>query len=102
MIARLWHGYTTPANAERYQHILQTSVIPEIEAMEIPGLRGIEVLRRTLKDEVEFITIMRFDSLDDVRAFVGDDVGVAHVPAEARAVLERFDARSAHYEVVRP
>lgn len=102
MIARLWHGYTTPANADRYQHLLETSVIPEIEAMEIPGLHGVEVLRRPLDGEVEFITIMRFDSLEQVRAFVGEDVGVAHVPAEARAVLARFDARSAHYEVVRP
>jgi heme-degrading monooxygenase HmoA len=101
MIARLWHGWTTPEDADTYQRILLTSVIPGIEAMDIPGLHGVEVLRRALDDEVEFLTIMRFDTLDDVRAFVGEDHEVAHVPAEARAVLKRFDARSRHYTTVR-
>lgn len=102
MIARLWHGYTTPDNADRYERVLLRSVLPGIEALGIPGLQGIEVLRRPLEDEVEFVTIMRFASLDDVRTFVGEDYGVAHVPAEARAVLKRFDERAAHFAVVRP
>lgn len=102
MIARIWHGWTTPENADAYESVLRTEVIPGIEAMAIPGLRGsVEVLRRDREDEVEFLTIMRFDSLDAVKAFVGEDHEVAHVPAAARAVLKRFDARSAHYEVVR-
>lgn len=102
MIARIWHGWTTPENADAYERVLRTEVIPGIEAMAIPGLRGsVEVLRRDREDEVEFLTIMRFDSLDAVKAFVGEDHEVAHVPAAARAVLKRFDARSAHYEVVR-
>jgi len=101
MIARLWHGWTTPENADTYQRILLGTVIPGIEAMDIPSLHGVEVLRRALDDEVEFLTIMRFDTLDDVRAFVGEDHEVAHVPAEARAVLKRFDARSRHYTTVR-
>lgn len=101
MISRIWHGYTTHENAPVYQSTLLEQVIPDIEAMDIPGLHGVEVFRRELPDEVEFITIMRFDSLDDVKAFVGEDYEVAHVPAEARAVLTRFDARSAHYDVVK-
>lgn len=111
MIARIWHGYTTAADADAYEEILFDRVIPGIEAMDIPGFRGIEVLRRPLAhpatpdprphDEVEFVTIMHFETLDDVRAFVGEDWEAAHVPDEARAVLKRCDARSAHYDVVR-
>jgi hypothetical protein len=43
---------------------------------------------------------MWFDDLDAVKAFVGEDYEVAHVPERARAVLARFDDRSAHYEVI--
>ena len=100
MIARIWHGWTTPENASAYERILKGEVIPGIAAMKIPGYRDIQVLRRSAGEEVEFITIMRFDSLDSVRKFVGEDYEVAHVPAPARAVLKRFDERSAHFEII--
>ena len=57
-------------------------------------------MRRTLDQEVEFITLLWFDSLDSVRSFMGEDYEVAYVPDAARAVLARFDARSQHYEVI--
>lgn len=101
MISRIWHGYTTPENADAYQETLLTKVLPDIEAMHIPGLRGVHVLRRDLPSEVEFVTVMWFDGLDAVKDFVGEDYEVAHVPPEARAVLARFDRRSQHFRVVR-
>ena len=70
-----------------------------IQERRIPGYRGIHLLRRDLGDEVEFVTIMWFDSLDAVRAFAGEDYETAVVPPKARAVLSRFDARSQHYSV---
>lgn len=100
MIGRIWHGWTTPQNADVYQNLLKTQVLPGIAAMNIPGYRDIQVYRRPLGEEVEFITIMRFDSLDSVKRFVGEDYEVAHVPPEARKVLSRFDARSQHYDIV--
>ena len=100
MIQRIWHGWTTRENADAYERLLEDEVLPGIAAMNVPGYLGVDVLRRPLDDgEVEFITIMRFDSLDAVKQFVGEDYEVAHVPAAARAVLARFDARSQHYEV---
>ena len=102
MIARIWHGYTTAANADAYEALLREEIFRNIAARKIAGYRGIELLRRTLAGEVEFVTIMWFDGLADVRAFAGDDHDVAVVPAEARRLLSRFDARSAHYEVRQP
>lgn len=64
-----------------------------------PGYRGIQLLRRSLEGEVEFITVMWFDSLDAVREFAGEDYEAAVVPPKARQVLAHFDARSQHYEV---
>jgi len=43
---------------------------------------------------------MWFDSVDEIKAFVGEDYTVSHVPDAARAVLKRFDDRAAHYEVI--
>ena len=102
MIARIWHGWTTPENADAYEALLRETIFPDIEAMEIPGYRGIDLLRRVPSEgskEMEFITVMTFDSLDSVRSFVGEDYARAHVPAEARKVLSRFDERSQHYEI---
>jgi antibiotic biosynthesis monooxygenase (ABM) superfamily enzyme len=99
MIVRLWRGWTTPANADAYERLLREEIFRGIALREIAGYRGIELLRRPAGGEVEFVTIMRFDSLDAVRAFAGADYEVAVVPPAARELLSRFDARSAHYEL---
>jgi len=99
MIIRIWHGWTTPDNADTYERLLNEEIFPGIEAKQVAGYRGIQLLRRVVGDEVEFVTVMRFDSLDAVRAFAGDDYEAAYVPPKARAVLARFDGRSQHYEV---
>jgi heme-degrading monooxygenase HmoA len=65
----------------------------------IDGYRGIQLLRRSSGAEVEFVTVMWFDTLDAVRAFAGEDYEVAVVPPKARALLSHFDERSQHYEV---
>ncbi len=100
MISRIWHGWTTLDNADTYQRIVSTEVLPEIAARQIPGYRGAHLLRRSLAEEVEFVTIMWFDSIDAVHDFMGDDYEVSHVPAQARAVLARFDERAQHYEAL--
>jgi hypothetical protein len=99
MIKRLWHGYTTADNADAYETLLKREVLPGIAAKGIPGYQGVEVLRRALADEVEFITVMTFDSLDSVKSFVGEDYEIAYVPPAARELLARFDERSQHYDV---
>ena len=100
MIGRIWHGWTTPGNADTYETLLRGEIFPGIEAKGVAGYRGIELFRRPLDSEVEFVTIMWFDSLDAVREFAGhDDYATAYVPAKAREVLARFDAESQHYEV---
>lgn len=99
MISRIWHGWTTPANAGAYEELLKEEIFMGIKNREIPGFRGIQLLRRDRGGEVEFVTIMRFDSLDAVRSFAGEDYEVAVVPPKARALLAHFDERSQHYEV---
>jgi heme-degrading monooxygenase HmoA len=99
MISRVWHGWTTPANADAYEALLTSEIFPGIESRRIGGFRGTQLLRRAVEDGVEFVTLMWFDSMESVRAFAGDDPEVAVVPPAARELLSRFDARSQHYEV---
>ena len=99
MIARIWHGWTTPDNADRYEALLLGTVFPGIAAKNVAGYRGIRLLRRAAGPEVEFITIMTFDSLESIRAFSGDDYERAYVPDAARQLLARFDDRAQHYQV---
>jgi heme-degrading monooxygenase HmoA len=99
MISRIWHGYTTPVNANSYENLLKEEIFTGIRDRNIPGFREIQLFRRDLENEVEFITVMWFDSLDAVRAFAGEDYEAAVVPAKARALLSHFDERSQHYEV---
>jgi hypothetical protein len=99
MISRVWHGWTTAANADAYEALLKNEIFVGIQNRQIAGYRGIQLLRRDLEGEVEFVTIMWFESLAAGRAFAGKDYEVAVVPPKARVVLSRFDARSQHYEV---
>lgn len=98
MIARIWHGWTTPENADRYEALLREEILPGIAAREIDGYRGFELLRREVGGEVEFVTILSFDSIEAVAEFAGPDHEAAYVPPQAREVLERFDERTRHYE----
>jgi antibiotic biosynthesis monooxygenase (ABM) superfamily enzyme len=98
MISRVWHGWTKPENADAYEALLLNTIFPWIERVD--GYRGAFLLRRDAGAEVEFVTITRFDSLDAVKAFAGEDYETAVVLPEADALLSRYDARSAHFETV--
>ena len=99
MIGRIWHGWTKPANADKYEQLLKEEIFPGIAAKKVAGYNGIQLFRRPLENEIEFITIMWFDSWDAVKQFAGEDYEQAYVPPKAREVLERFDGRSQHYEI---
>jgi heme-degrading monooxygenase HmoA len=99
MIARIWRGWTQPEKADAYETLLRTEIFPGIDRRRIAGFEGIELYRRPVGSETEFVTLMWFDSLQAVRDFAGADYETAVVPTAARALLHRFDERSAHYEI---
>jgi len=99
MISRIWHGWTTTSDADKYEMLLKEEIFIGIHNRHIRGFKGIQLLRRNVGNEVEFVTIMLFNSLDAIREFAGEDDEAAVVPEKARAVLSHFDNRSQHYEV---
>jgi heme-degrading monooxygenase HmoA len=98
MIARMWHGFTTPENADEYEAMLKPEVLPGVSRRQ--GYQGSYFLRRNLGAEVEFVTVMLWESLDAIRSFAGPNYEVAIVPPERRRMLKRFGEKSAHYEVI--
>lgn len=98
-IKRIWHGWTTPANGDVYENLLRDEVFPGIEAKNIPGLRGIDLLRDDRDDESAFITIMTFESLENVTDFMGEDYARSYIPDSVQKVLQRYDEYASHYEI---
>ena len=100
MIDRIWHGWTTRENADEYERLLREEILSAFAEADNDGYRGARVLRRDADgDEVEFVTVLRFDSIEAVKRFAGAEYRDAHVPPAAREVLKRYDDRARHYEV---
>lgn len=100
MISRIWHGYSTKENADTYEKLLKNEIFVGIKNRNINGYKGIQLLRRELESETEFITIMWFDSIEAVKEFAGTDFEKAVVPEKAQKVLSHFDKISQHYLVL--
>lgn len=99
-IKRIWHGWTTLENAGAYQNALSNEIFPSIEAKNIPGYKSMELFRRNHDHEVEFITVMTFDSIQNVINFQGEDYTRCYVPDIAQKILTRWDEHASHYEAV--
>lgn len=99
MIARLWFGRTKAEDYDAYLAYLEESGVAALHAT--PGNRGVMVLRRLDGNEAEFGVMSFWDSLDDVKAFAGEDVDVArYFPDDDRFLLD-FTPRLKHFEVAR-
>ena len=99
MVARIWRGYTSFENADAYENFLKTEFMPSVEAKKIPGYKRFELMRKNGSEEISFITIMWFDSIEHIKNFVGNDYEKAVVHPKAQALLKRYDMVSEHYEV---
>jgi len=101
MIARIWHGWTTLQNADAYEQLLKHEIFINISNKNIKGYKGIELLKRGVNNEMEFITIMYFESLNAIKEFAGENYETAVVPEKARRLLLRYDHTSQHYEILK-
>src|SRR5437868_1256720 len=100
MIARVWHGWTKAVDAPLYQEMLRTEIFPSIAGRKISGYRGAELFVRYQGDEVEFMTLLRFDSMEAVKDFAGQDDAKPVIYPKAEPLLIRMDKRSQHFRIV--
>ena len=99
MISRIWHGWTKREDADRYEKLLRSEVLPGIHR--IRGYTGAFLMRRDASDnEVEFVTITQFTDFHAVKAFAGEDYERAVIAPGAGQLLTHYDERSAHYETL--
>jgi heme-degrading monooxygenase HmoA len=98
MINRIWHGWTKSEDADEYETMLRSEVLPAIHR--VKGFYGAYLLRRVIGTNVEFCTITMFENMEAVRAFAGDDYEKAVIHGPARRLLIKFDERSKHYEQI--
>jgi len=96
MIARIWHGWTKHKDAKAYQEMLRDKIFPSIAARKINGYRGAELFIREDSDEVEFVTLLRFDSMDAVKEFAGADPSKPVIYPKAEALITRME-QARHY-----
>jgi heme-degrading monooxygenase HmoA len=97
VIARVWHGFTKPEHADAYEAMLKPELLPGIG--KVKGYMGSYLLRRNVGDEVEFITIIHWESIDAIREVAGADYETAVIPEERRKYLSHYDAKAAHYDI---
>ena len=100
IITRIWRGWTTKENAIPFQQRLTTQAIPDIETSRPEGCLSIQLLKRAVGDEVEFTTIMQFQSVDAIKAFAGEDYEAAHIDPAVKPLLLRYDQRVSHSETL--
>jgi len=98
MIARVWYGRTKPEHADAYESMLKPELLPGISTVE--GYLGSYLLRRNIENEVEFVTMMLWDSIEAIRNIAGPNYESSIVPEERRKYLSQHGAKSAHYEIV--
>jgi len=98
MIARIWHGWTKPEDAKTYEQLLRDEIFPSITARNIKGYRGAELFVREADNEVEFITLLRFNSMDAVTEFAGPDVSKPVIYPKAEVLIARMEPAQ-HYHV---
>jgi heme-degrading monooxygenase HmoA len=99
MIGRTWHGWTSPQKAEAYRRYLEDEILSDIRSRR-EGFKGAYVLQREDRDQVEFLTVTLWDSMEAIQTLVGEDHEAAYLPDEERRLLDRFDERVVHYQVV--
>lgn len=101
MIARVWTGRTRPEDADAYEALLRSEILPHISAETSAGYHGADLLRQEREDEVEFVTILWFETEADLHSFAGEEeTERAVVPPEARELLSSWDREARHYRRV--
>ena len=98
MIARIWHGWTKHKDARAYEEMLRAEIFPSIAARKIKGYRGAELFIYENGDEAEFVTLLRFDSMDAIKEFAGEDATKPVIYPKAEALIVRME-KARHYRV---
>lgn len=100
MICRVWRGWTTQENAPKYDDYLQKELFPRLDReLQVHGYHGYQLLRLVRGEEVEFMTMLWFESIKNVRSFAGDGYETPVISEKTKSLLARFADRADHYDL---
>jgi mannose-6-phosphate isomerase-like protein (cupin superfamily) len=98
VIARRWRALAEGSEqADAYVSHFERAVRPHLESTD--GFLGATVERVEADGGIEIVVVTRWESMVAIRAFAGEDIDLAVITPEARAVLSRFDRRVRHIEL---
>lgn len=98
MIARMWRGYAISERADDYVKHLQQTVVPELR--QIDGFKGVYLARQDSSDDVEFMVLTFWESMEAIRKFAGENPELAVVAPAAQKLFREYDPMVKHFEVV--
>ncbi|GFE91133.1 antibiotic biosynthesis monooxygenase family protein [Steroidobacter agaridevorans] len=98
MIIREWRGRAARSRTAQYPTHFRTNVVPELR--NVPGFLGATLSKREDGEQVEFVVLTRWQSMEAVRAFAGADPSRAVVEPGAVAALNDYDHTVRHYEII--
>jgi hypothetical protein len=100
MVCRVWRGWTKEAQAQSYDDYLQKDLFPRLShELRSRGYCGYQLLRIPRGDEIEFMTMLWFESVESVRSFAGENYETPVISDKARSLLAHFADRADHYQV---
>jgi heme-degrading monooxygenase HmoA len=98
VISRQWRGLAKSTHADEYVEHLRTETFPQLA--KIPGFIDASILRRRVREGVEFLIVTHWESIGAIEQFSGRDSEVAVVPERVQNMMIEYDRRVRHYEVV--
>lgn len=97
-VARRWHGRTPASLADEYARYLYEEGVRKLRAIE--GNLGVQVLRQSRGEIVEFTTISYWESREAIQAYAGKDIArTHHLPRDPEYLLE-LEPAVEHFDVL--
>ena len=97
MIERHWTGIARKESANEYIAHLRNDTFEEIK--KIKGFISAAILKRELSEGVEFLVITKWETLEVIKQFAGEEIETAVVPKLVQDIMIKYDKTVRHYEV---
>jgi heme-degrading monooxygenase HmoA len=100
MIARVWHGVVPLEKADGYAKYLADSDRGVRDYQQVPGNRGVCLMRRTQGEHVQFLLVSFWDSREAIMRYAGAEIERAQYFPYDRECLVNPEDNVDHYEVL--
>jgi heme-degrading monooxygenase HmoA len=98
MYIREWRGRARQTEAAKYPEYFRREVISQLRRA--PGFQGAFLSKREIGDQVEYLVLTRWKSMEAIREYTGAVTEHAVIDPGAMATLTEYDHTVRHYEVL--